>query len=55
MPKVHEEIINIRVFKLVKNDQDLDSLINDDLIQAMTDVVENLLEDHGVVVEVEKQ
>jgi hypothetical protein len=55
MPKVHEEILTIRVYKLLKTDQEPGSILSEDVVDALTDVIENLVEDRGLVIEVEKQ
>jgi hypothetical protein len=55
MPKVHEETLTIRVYKLLKKDQESNTIVSEDVIDALYDVIENLLDDRGIVIEVEKQ
>lgn len=51
--KIHEEVVVVKVSKLVKNDSDGDSLINDDVVAALEQVAQELLGD-SVIVEVEQ-
>lgn len=53
MAKIHEEVVVVKVSKLVKNDSDGDSLINDDVVAALEQVAQELLGD-SVIVEVEQ-
>lgn len=53
MPKVHEEILVIKICKLVKNNQTPETIINNELVDAVGSVVEELVGE-GFVVEVEK-
>jgi len=53
MPKIHEEQILIKLYKLVKNDHDTDRIINQELIDSLHSVVEEL-SGPGIVVEVEE-
>jgi hypothetical protein len=53
MAKIHEEIIIIKISKLVKNEQSADTLANDEVIEALAGVAEELC-GAGVIVEVEK-
>lgn len=52
MAKIHEEVVVVKVSKLVKNDSDVDSLINDDVVAALEQVAQELLGE-SVIVEVE--
>lgn len=52
MAKIHEEVVVIKVSKLVKNDDTTTSLISEDNIAALEQVAQELLGD-DVVVEVE--
>jgi hypothetical protein len=53
MAKVHEEVIVITISKLVKNEENISAVVNDDIIAALGSVAEELL-GNGVVVEVNK-
>jgi len=53
MAKIHEEILIIKLSTLVKNGTSRDSLINEEMLDALTSVTEELT-GPGVVVEVEK-
>lgn len=52
MAKIHEEVIIIKLSKLVKDDAEHLPIINKDLVDALASVAEELGEP-GVVVEVE--
>lgn len=52
MAKIHEEVIIIKLSKLVKDDAEHLPIINKDLIEALTSVAEQLGEP-GVIVEIE--
>ena len=55
MAKIQEEIVVIRLSKLIKNtDVDDNTLTNADFINNLEAIVQELL-DSGVIVEVEKQ
>lgn len=54
MPKIHEEVIKIKIYKLIKNQDNTESIINSDMVDALSDVVEELLNDSSLIVEVEK-
>lgn len=51
--KIHEEVIVVKVSKLIKNDDDATALINDDVVTALEQVAQELLGD-SVIVEVEQ-
>lgn len=53
MAKIHEEIIVIKVSKLVKDGTDVGTVVADDVTAALQSVAEELLGD-SVVVEVER-
>jgi hypothetical protein len=53
MPKIHEEQIVIKLYKLIKNDQETVSIVNQELIDSLHSVVEELAEP-GIIVEVEE-
>lgn len=53
MAKIHEEIIIIKVSKLVKESDSPDPVVNDEIVQALATVAEELA-GTGVVVEAEK-
>lgn len=53
MAKIHEEVIVVKVSKLVKNDDDVAALINEDVVTALEQVAQELLGD-SVIVEVEQ-
>jgi hypothetical protein len=53
MAKIHEEVIVIKLSKLVKDNQDTEILATQDLADALTAVAEELA-GAGVVVEVEQ-
>lgn len=50
--KIHEEVVIVKVSKLVKNNDDQESLVNDDMLAALEQVAQELLGD-SVIVEVE--
>ena len=50
--KIHEEVVVVKVSKLVKNNDDQESLVNDDMLAALEQVAQELLGD-SVIVEVE--
>jgi len=52
MAQIHEEILIIKVSKLVKNAAETTNLINSDTIGALEQVVQELV-GSGVIVEVE--
>jgi hypothetical protein len=54
MPKIHEEIIQIKVYKLVKNDDQVDQVVGQDLLDALSSVVDQLTDDKSLIIEVEK-
>lgn len=54
MPKIHEEVIKIKIYKLIKNQDNTESIISSDMVDALSDVVEELLNDSSLIVEVEK-
>lgn len=53
MPKIHEEQIVIKLYKLTKNDRDTSSIVNQELIDSLHSVVEELVEP-GIIVEIEE-
>jgi hypothetical protein len=53
MPKIHEEIIVVKVCKLLKNNESPGSLISDELVDNISTVIEELV-GHDLVVEVER-
>jgi len=55
MPKIHEELIVIRVSKLLKNDSEMSkSIVGDDVLDALSSVVDELINDKSIVIEVER-
>jgi len=53
MAKVQEQIIVIKVSKLIKNDGTESDLISDDVVSSLEEVVSQLVGD-GIIVEAEK-
>lgn len=53
MAKIQEEIIVIKLSKLVKDDVDVDMIATDDIVSALASVAEELA-GVGIVVEVER-
>lgn len=53
MAKIHEEVVVVKVSKLIKNDGDTTVLINDDVVTALEQVAQELLGD-SVIVEMEQ-
>jgi hypothetical protein len=53
MAKIHEEIIIVKLSRLVKEGQDVDALVTEDLVNSLQAVVEELTGTPGVVVEIE--
>jgi len=54
MPKIHEEVILVKVSKLVKNQHNPQELVTQDIMDALVSVVEELTGDASLVIEVEK-
>jgi hypothetical protein len=55
MPKIHEELIVIRLSKLVKNTEQLESpMVSDDVLDALASVADELINDKSIVIEVER-
>lgn len=52
MAKVHEEVIVIKLSRLVKDGAEVDSAVSDELLATLTTVAEELV-GSGVVVEAE--
>lgn len=52
MARVHEEIIVIKLSKLVKDGTDVESAISDELLATLTTVAEELV-GSGIVIEAE--
>jgi hypothetical protein len=53
MAKIHEEIIVIKLSKLVKETDQPASAVSEDLVASLTAVMEELVES-GIVVEIEQ-
>ena len=53
MAKVHEEVIIIKLSRLVKDGAEVDSAVSEELLATLTTVAEELV-GSGVVVELEK-
>jgi hypothetical protein len=53
MAKIHEEIIVIKLSKLVRENDKSESVVTEDLITGLTAVVEELV-GSGIVVEIEQ-
>jgi len=53
MAKIHEEIIIIKVSKLVKDSDQVAQILHNDTVSALASVAEELV-DVGVIVEVER-
>jgi len=53
MAKIHEEVVVIKLSKLIKDGQDTGSIATQDLTDALTAVAEELV-GTGVIVEVEQ-
>jgi len=54
MPTIHQEVIEVKLYKLVKNHDQAEPIINEELLTALSSVVEELA-GQGVVVEIGKQ
>lgn len=54
MAKIHEETIIIHVSKLVKNDEQLTEILDQDIVQSLESVTQELV-GPGIVIEVEKK
>lgn len=52
MAKIHEEIVLIKISKLVKTDRSQSKIISQDLVDALQELSEQLVES-GCVVEIE--
>lgn len=53
MAKIHEEIIVIKLSKLIKESDSGSKIVNEELVSALTSVAEELA-GNGVIVEAEK-
>ena len=53
MAKIHEEIVVIKLSKLVKDDAEVDAIATDDIVAALQSVAEELA-GAGVVVEADR-
>ena len=53
MAKIHEEVIVIKVSKLIKDSADVESVVSEDVTAALQSVAEELL-GNSVVVEVDR-
>jgi hypothetical protein len=53
MAKVYEEILIVKLSKLVKETADVDSIVSQETLEQLTSVVEELA-GPGIVVEIEK-
>lgn len=53
MAKIYEEVVVIKLSKLVKTDTEVSVLAGDDLMTALEQVVQELVDDK-IIVEVEK-
>jgi len=53
MAKIHEEIIVIKLSKLVRNDQGASTLASEDTVQALEAVVQELV-GSDIIVEIER-
>ena len=53
MAKIHEEVIIIKLSKLVKEGSDVTSIASDDIVSALASVAEELA-GAGIIVEAEK-
>ena len=53
MAKIHEEVVLIKLSKLIKENSDINTVVTHDLIDALTAVAEELA-GAGVVVEIEQ-
>ena len=53
MAKIHEEVVVIKLSKLVKDDAEVDAIATDDIVVALQSVAEELA-GAGVVVEADR-
>jgi hypothetical protein len=53
MAKIHEEILIIKLSKLVRNDQDSNNVVTADLVESLQAVAQELA-GNSVIVEVER-
>jgi len=54
MPNIHEEVVEVKLYKLVKHYNKAEPIVNDELLAALSSVIEELV-GQGVVVEIGKQ
>lgn len=54
MAKVHQEVLIIKLSKLVKNTEEVDGLASDEIVSALEQVTQELVGE-SVIVEVEKE
>jgi hypothetical protein len=52
MAKIHEEVIVLKVSKLVKNDESVESITTDEIVSALEEVAQQIFGD-SVIVELE--
>jgi hypothetical protein len=53
MPKIHEELIVVKVCKMIRNDETAKQVVNEEIENAIASVVEELA-GPGIIVEVER-
>lgn len=53
MAKIHEEVLVIKLSKLVKNNQEENSMVSEEVLSALEQVAQELV-GNDIVVEVEK-
>jgi hypothetical protein len=52
MAKIHEEVVQIKLNKLVKDKEKVDSIVTTEFIESLVQVVEQLVPE-GIIAEVE--
>lgn len=53
MPKVHEEVVILKIYKLVKSESKVESMVTDEIAENIASLAEELI-GNGVVIEMEK-
>ena len=53
MPKVHEEVVILKIYKLIKPGSTVELMVSDEIAENIASLAEELI-GNGVIVEVEK-
>lgn len=53
-PVIQEETLQIKFYRLASRNSDHSTMITEDMVETVTNVLENLINDSAIIVEVEK-